>query len=52
MPQSDTADQPTALRGRDTEHLQSHDIKKKIKAMQPALSLPQRDDCKTRKDTK
>ena len=40
MPQSHTADQPTAPSwGRFTERQQKQDIKKTIKAKQPALSL-------------
>ena len=46
-----SADQTTALLGRDKNCLQPHDIKKTNKVKQPALSLPQRGDCKTRKDT-
>ena len=38
IPQSHTADQPTAPWGRATEHIQSQDIQKTIKAKQPALS--------------
>ena len=38
MPQSQTTDQPTVPRGRDTEHLQLHDSNYTIKAKQPALS--------------
>ena len=37
MPQSHSADQHTALRGRDTEYKKLHAIKKKIKLKQPAL---------------
>ena len=37
MPQLQTTDQPMALRGRDTEHRQSHNSKNTIKAKQPAL---------------
>ena len=40
IPQSPTADQPTASPGRATEHLQPKDIRKTIKLKQPALSSP------------
>ena len=48
MPQSHTADQPTALWWRCTE--QPHDSEKS--KLSNLLSLPQRDDCKTRKNNK
>ena len=48
--QSHTADQPMALRARDTEHQQPYYRKKTIKAKQPALSLSQPDNCKPRKE--
>ena len=31
IPQSHTSDQPTALRGRDTEHKESNDINSQLK---------------------
>ena len=49
--QSHTADQPTAPRGRATEHYQSQDTRKTTKAKQPTLSLVKL-IAKTRKDTK
>ena len=49
MTKSHTADQLAASQGRDTENLLPYDNKKTIKE---TSSLPQRDDCKTRKDTK
>ena len=50
MLQSHTTDQPLALRGRVKERYQRHEIQNTTKVKQPALI--QRDDCKTRKDTK
>ena len=50
IPQSQTADKPEASWGRATQ--QTQDTRKTNKAKQPALSLPYRDDCKTRMDTK
>ena len=44
MPQSQTADQPTVPGGRHTEHRQEHKSHR--------FSLPQQDDCLTRKYTK
>ena len=40
IPQSHTADQPTAARGGAKVHLQSQVIRKTIKVKQPALSFP------------
>ena len=48
IPQSDTADQPTAQKSHRTLTF----LMKMITAKQPALSLPRQDDCKTGKDTK
>ena len=47
MPQSHTADQPMATRGRDTERLQPKYIRKTIEVMQAtsSLTLLQRDNC-------
>ena len=48
MPQSHTTDQPMTPRGSVKKRNQQHHIHKTTKAKQTALSLPQRDDCKTR----
>ena len=48
MPHSHTADQPMAPLGRDTDHKQPNDTMKAIEVKQPALSLLQPDDCKTK----
>ena len=37
--------QPIAPQGRDTEHKHTLDSKNTVKVNQPALSLPQQDDC-------
>ena len=42
IPQSHTADQSTAPRGRATEHIQQQDIRKTIKEKQPARSVSSR----------
>ena len=42
IPESQTADQPTATRGRATEHQQSQYIRKTIKVKQPALFFSSR----------
>ena len=42
IPQSHTADQPTALRGRATEHSQQQHTRKTTIAKQPAFSSSSR----------
>ena len=37
-PKSHTADQPTAMRGRNTEYQQSHDIRKTLKVKQSFIN--------------
>ena len=50
IPQSQTADKLMAPRGRATQP--SQDTRKTNQAKQPALSLPNQDDYKRRKDIK
>ena len=50
IPQSQTADNPVAPRGRAAQP--SRDTRKTNLAKQPALSLPYQDDCNTRMDIK
>ena len=50
MPQSHTTDQLMALPGRDKEHWQSHN--RTLQKQSNQLSLPQQDDCRTRKHIK
>ena len=50
IPQSQTADNPKAPRGRVTQP--SRDTRQTNKVKQPALSSPSRNDCNTRMDIK